>query len=210
MIKLFLVRHGTTTAVEQRVLQGSTDSPLSERGREEACRAASAFQNSTIEYAFASPIGRAKETADIICGRLGIEYQILEDLREMDFGFYEGRDYFDAPDEHTSIIVRFGLLGRILIAQVTGEPLFHVSRRARQAWHSITKIAQDRKVLVITHGALINYLIRYLLPLEAYKKIRPVQSAPCSITELDVAKPGHAVLLRLNDVRHLQRSAKTD
>lgn len=210
MIKLFLVRHGTTTAVEQRVLQGSTDSPLGEHGREEARQAACALESSSIEYVFVSPMGRAKETADIICGRLGVKYQVLENLREMDFGFYEGREYFDAPDEHSSILVRLGLLGRILIAQITGEPLFQVSRRARQAWQSISEIAQNGRVLVITHGALINYLIRYLLPREAHKKIQPVQSAPCSITELDVTTPGNAVLLRLNDVRHLQKSAETD
>ena len=210
MNKLFLVRHGTTTAIERRVLQGSTDSPLSERGREAALLAAAALRNSSIDYAFTSPMGRALETADIICGRLGIDHQILDDLREMDFGFFEGREYFDAPDKHSSILVRLGLLGRILIAQITGEPIFNVSRRARQAWQSITQIAQDRKVLVITHGALINYLIRHLLPRDAYKKIRPIQSAPCSITELDVITPGNAALLRLNDTRHLAKSKKND
>lgn len=210
MIKLFLVRHGTTTAIEQRRLQGFSDSPLSARGREEAQLAATALQNSSIEYAFASPMGRALETADIICGQLGIDYQILDNLREMDFGFYEGRDYFDAPDEHTSIIVRLGLLGRILIAQITGEPLFHVSRRARKAWKIISESADGGKVLVITHGALINYLIQFLLSRETYKKIGPIRSAPCSITELEVNKPGNAVLLRLNDIRHLAKSLKTD
>ena len=210
MIKLFLVRHGTTTAIEQRVLQGSKDSPLSDRGREEARLAATALQNSSIDYAFTSPIGRALETADIICGRLGIDHQILDDLREMDFGFFEGREYFDAPDEHSSIFVRLGLLGRILIAQITGEPLFHVSRRARKAWQVISESSQGGKILVITHGALINYLIRYLLPREAYKKIRPVRSDPCSITELDVITPGNAVLMRLNDALHLANSRKTD
>lgn len=203
MIKLFLVRHGTTTAIEQHVLQGSTDSPLSERGREEAHLAAAALQNSSINNAFTSPMGRAVETSDIISGRLGIDHQILDDLREMDFGFFEGRNYFNAPDENTKLIERFGLLGRILIAQITGEPLFHVSRRARKAWQIISEKVVSSKVLVITHGALINYLIRYLLPMEDYKKIRPIQTTPCSITELDVISPGNAVLIRLNDTSHL-------
>lgn len=210
MIQLFLVRHGTTTAIEQRRLQGSTDSPLSARGREEARLAALALQNSSIEYAFSSPLGRARETTGIICGQLGIDYQFVEELREMDFGFFEGREYFDAPDEHSSILVRLGLLGRILIAQITGEPLFHVSRRARKAWQFISKSADSRKILVITHGALINYLIQFLLPRETFKKIRPVQSTPCSITELEVIKPGYAELLRLNDIRHLTKSTKID
>jgi broad specificity phosphatase PhoE len=106
--------------------------------------------------------------------------------------------------------MRLGLLGRIMIAQITGEPLFHVCRRARQAWQSIAEITNNGTVLVITHGALINYLLRNLLPLEAYKKIKPVQSAPCSITELDVTTQGESALLRLNDTRHLPKSTKTD
>jgi probable phosphoglycerate mutase len=210
MIKLFLVRHGTTTAIERRILQGSTDSPLSERGRNEARLAADALKNSSIQFAYASPMGRAKETVEIICRRLGIEYRTVEELREMGFGFYEGREYFDAPDKYSSIPMRLGLLGRILIAQITGEPLFHVSRRARKAWKIISESSQDCRVLVITHGALINYLIRFLLSREMYKKIRPVRSAPCSITELDVITPGNAVLQRLNDTRHLPKSIKTD
>jgi probable phosphoglycerate mutase len=210
MIKLFLVRHGTTTAVEQRILQGSTDSPLSDRGRDEARLAAAALQDSSVEYAFSSPMGRTRETADIICSRLGIDYRVVDDLREMDFGFFEGREYFDAPDKYSSIPMRLGLLGRIMIAQITGEPLFHVCRRARQAWQSIAEITNNGTVLVITHGALINYLLRNLLPLEAYKKIKPVQSAPCSITELDVTTQGESALLRLNDTRHLPKSTKTD
>jgi probable phosphoglycerate mutase len=210
MIKLFLVRHGTTTAIEQRVLQGSSDSPLSVRGRKEAQLAAAALQYSSVEYAFSSPMGRAMETASIVCEQLGIGYQIVDALREMDFGFYEGRGYFKAPDKDSTSLERLGLLGRILIAQITGEPLFNVSRRARKAWQIISEIADGRKVLVITHGALINTLIRYLLPREAYKKIKPVRSDPCSITELDVITPGNAVLQRLNDTRHLPKSIKTD
>ena len=210
MIQLILVRHGTTTAIEQRRLQGSTDSPLSMRGREEARLAAAALQNSSVEYAYSSLMGRARETAGIICAQLGIDYQIVDELREMDFGFFEGREYFETPDKDSTLIDRLGLLGRILIAQITGEPLFHVGRRARMAWQIISESVDRGKVLVITHGALINYLVQFLLPRETFNKIRPVQSDPCSITELDVNLPGNAVLLRLNDTRHLLKSRETD
>lgn len=210
MIRLILVRHGTTSAIEQRRLQGSSDSPLSARGREEARLAAVALQNSPIDHAFSSPMGRARETADIICGYLGLGYQIVDELREMNFGFFEGREYFDAPDKDSPFFERLGLLGRIMIAQVTGEPLFKVSHRARQSWQIINERAENGMILVISHGALINYLIQFLLPRETFKKIKPVHSNPCSITELEVIKPGNSVLIRLNDIRHLTRSMKID
>jgi broad specificity phosphatase PhoE len=208
MVHLFIVRHGITSAIEQRHLQGSTDSPLSPRGRAEAHLTAAALRDSSIEYAFTSPMGRAMETADIICKQLDLDYQILDELREMDFGFYEGRNYFDAPDDSSTLFERLSILGRIIIAQITGESLIKVGHRASRAWLKISQMVGDGRVLIVSHGALINYLLKYLLLKSSFQAIQPVQTAPCSITELIVTSPGNAEILRLSDIRHLKNQDK--
>ena len=204
MINLFIVRHGTTGAIENRVMEGKLDSPLNPRGREEAARAAHALKHSGIDKVFSSPMKRTRETTDIICNQLGLEYQIVNDLREMNFGIYEGKAYFEVPDQNSSIFERFSLIARIMAAQISGEPLFRVARRARSTWAEISRKAMGGKILIVSHGALINYLIKFLLPVEDYKRIRPIRTDPCSISEIIIDDTGKAKILRLNDTRHLK------
>lgn len=204
MINLFIVRHGTTQAIENRVMEGKLDSPLNPRGREEAVRAADALMDSMIDKAFCSPMKRTRETAEIMCGQLGLEYQIVNELREMNFGIYEGKAYFEVPDQNSSIFERLSLIARILAAQVSGEPLFRVARRARRAWTDISRQVNDGSILIISHGALINYLVKFLLPVEDYQRIHPVRTEPCSISEIIIDASGKAIIQRLNDTHHLK------
>lgn len=204
MINLFIVRHGTTEAIENRVMEGKLDSPLNLRGRAEASRAADALCQSGISQVFSSPMKRTRETAEIICVQLGLQYQIVSALHEMNFGIYEGKAYFEVPDQNSPVIERLSLLARILAAQVSGEPLFKVARRARGAWSEISRQVVDGRILIVSHGALINYLVKYLLPVEDYRRIRPVRTEPCSISEIIINDSGKAEILRLNDIRHLK------
>lgn len=204
MINLFIVRHGTTEAIENRVMEGKLDSPLSPHGREEAVRAADALMDSRIDKVFCSPMKRTRETAEIICGLLWLKYQIVNELREMNFGIYEGKTYFEVPDQNSSIFERLSLFVRILAAQLSGEPLFSVARRARRAWTDITRQVNDGSILIVSHGALINYLIKFLLPVEDYQRIHPVRTEPCSISEIIIDDSGKAKIWRLNDTHHLK------
>jgi len=204
MINLYIVRHGTTEAIEKRVMEGKLDSPLNPRGREEAARAAHALMHAGIDKVFSSPMKRTRETADIICRQLGLEYQIINELREMNFGIYEGKEYFEVPEQNSSIFERLSLIARILVAQISGEPLFQVARRASHAWSEISRHVNDGRILIVSHGALINYLIKFLLPVDDYKKIRPIRTDPCSISEIIIDNTGKAQVLRLNDTHHLK------
>ncbi|MFD7132232.1 histidine phosphatase family protein [Streptomyces sp. NPDC059894] len=84
---LFLVRHGETAWSRSGRHTGSTDVPLTEHGREEARRLVPLIRSHRIGAAFASPSQRARETAELI----GLhEVRVDPDLREWDYGGYEG------------------------------------------------------------------------------------------------------------------------
>ncbi|QJT04953.1 histidine phosphatase family protein [Streptomyces asoensis] len=84
---LFLVRHGETEWSRSGRHTGSTDVPLTEHGRDEARRLVPLIRAHRIEAAFVSPAQRARETAELI----GLhEVQVDADLREWDYGGYEG------------------------------------------------------------------------------------------------------------------------
>lgn len=84
---LFLVRHGETSWSRSGRHTGSTDVPLTDHGRDEARRLAPLIRSLRIGAAFASPLERARETAELI----GLDdVRADADLREWDYGGYEG------------------------------------------------------------------------------------------------------------------------
>jgi len=205
MLHIYLVRHGTTEDIEKHLVQGSSDSPLSARGRKEAQRTAEALNGIHFAAAFSSPMGRAWETALIVTlPHPGLEVIPLNDLHEMDFGFYEKKPYFASPEEVPHGLRRLTLLAKVMFAQITGEPLRSVSRRAVRSWTQISTRAPAGELLIVSHGVLINYLLKYLLDEEVFKTLMTAAIKPCSITEVKVISTDSAELIRFNDTAHLK------
>ena len=88
MTTLLLARHGETNWNRDGRFQGHADTPLNDRGREQACELADQLDG--IDVVYSSDLARARETAEIIGGRLGLEVMVDERLRERSFGAWEG------------------------------------------------------------------------------------------------------------------------
>ncbi|WP_333738913.1 histidine phosphatase family protein [Streptomyces sp. IBSBF 2806] len=84
---LFLVRHGETSWSRSGRHTGSTDVPLTDRGRAQARALTPLIRSHRIGAALVSPLQRARETAELI----GLhDVRLDADLREWDYGGYEG------------------------------------------------------------------------------------------------------------------------
>lgn len=175
MTTFILVRHGETDWNRDRRIQGSTDIPLNDAGRQQARDAAAALRE-TLNPALpavvvASDLARARETADIIAAELGLPApHLYPELRERGYGVAEGMsvdEYFerwgdwhgtDVPEAETRSALRERALGG----------LTKVSRDVRRA-----TAPGAASVIVVTHGALIREVIRHAsggtLPLEGEK-----------------------------------------
>ncbi len=93
MTTLVLLRHGETLLTPGRRLSGSGGSNpgLSPVGRRQAQAAADAVAHrGDIEAVVTSPMRRCRETAQAVAARLGLSVQIDRDLREADFGAWDG------------------------------------------------------------------------------------------------------------------------
>src|SRR5690242_1005754 len=90
---LILVRHGESLANQQRIF-AEDHTPLSDLGRKQAIEVAGHiarhFRPSAI---VASPLVRARETAEIIGRHLGLAVEVVPGLEESDFGFLKGQSY---------------------------------------------------------------------------------------------------------------------
>jgi len=96
-MNILIVRHGQTDVNLERILQGLTDNPLNDTGREQAQIAKQKLEDEPIDLMICSPLVRARETADII--NKGRNIKIIYDDRivERDFGEFEG-DYIKNHD----------------------------------------------------------------------------------------------------------------
>src|SRR5436309_5200504 len=90
LTELLLVRHGETDWNRDRRFQGHADPPLNDAGREQARVLADELAGDRIELIYTSDLQRARETAEIVAGQLGLDVIPLRELREIDVGEWEG------------------------------------------------------------------------------------------------------------------------
>jgi broad specificity phosphatase PhoE len=133
---LLLVRHGETDWNADGRLQGHTDRPLSDFGRRQAQQLADELADEELEAIYSSDLARARETAEIVGDRLVLPVVFDPDLREKDWGTWEGltaveRDRVEFVGESTE-----AHRGRILRA------LRRISERH----------PAGARILVVTHG----------------------------------------------------------
>lgn len=88
-IKLVLIRHGATEGNKEHRYIGRTDEPLSSEAKEKLSAETNCYPR--IDRLFTSPMKRCIETAEIIYPDQ--KPVVVEPLREMDFGNFEGKNY---------------------------------------------------------------------------------------------------------------------
>ena len=86
--RLVVVRHGATEWSRSGRHTGRTDLPAARRGRDQAAELGRRLAGHRFDLVLTSPLARARETAEL--AGFGPEAQVCEDLREWDYGDYEG------------------------------------------------------------------------------------------------------------------------
>jgi uncharacterized phosphatase len=151
MKQIFLVRHGETDWNSEGRFQGREDVPLNVNGEAQAMKLADAFCGIGIERVVTSHLSRARETAAMITRRLMIpEPMIVEGLHERHYGEAAGL----LPEER---MARFPK-GVIPPGQESVESLHE---RAVATYHYIAETFPEKKIIIVSHGGVINSLINY-------------------------------------------------
>jgi broad specificity phosphatase PhoE len=195
---LTLVRHGETPANTGGVWHGSTDSPLTERGREQATLvAAYVRQNfSDARAVYASHLRRARETAQAIADVLGHEVRVDVDLGEFDLGTWEGKTFRELHDRHK-------LWDRMRddphYAPHGGESPRQVVDRLVAALRRVAAAHPGERVIVVSHGGALSMVLGELLDGDYSSWRRVLRN--CAISEL-VLDPAPE-LLSFDVVDHL-------
>jgi probable phosphoglycerate mutase len=137
--ELLLVRHGETDWNAEGRLQGHTDRPLNELGRRQAKELADRLAGEGADAIYTSDLARARATAEIIGDRLGLPVVVDADLREKNWGTWEGL----TGDE------------RVLV-EFEGESTEAHGDRVVAAVRRIAARHPGRRVVVVTHGGSLR------------------------------------------------------
>ena len=145
--RLVLVRHGETEWSRSGRHTGRTDIPLTDRGREQAERLGQALRGRTFSRVLSSPLERALETCRL--AGFGDRAELDDDLREWDYGVYEGRTRLEIAAE----IPGWSVWTHPIVG---GESLVDLGRRADRVIEATLPVGGD--VLVFAHGHILRVL----------------------------------------------------
>ena len=144
-----LLRHGQTDWNINFLLQGVTDIPMNETGLEQVKLAARAIQAKDWDVVLTSPLTRAKQTAEIIADYVGFSEVIENELLiERSFGEAEGLS-------HEQWRAKYSNLDEI----PGGESRTELSIRSQLLLDQIVSRFAGKRVLAVSHGALIRGLL---------------------------------------------------
>ena len=198
MTTLYLVRHGRTRLNKDKVFRGMFDVPLDEVGEAEGRAAAQALRNAPISRVLASPLSRARRTAQFLSEATGAPVEVCDALRDIDYGQWTER-----PDDE----VRREDPGRYnewltdpgKVRFPGGESLADVRGRVRPVLDRIAGQA-DAVMAIVSHRATLKVMLCEALDL-ADRYFRRLQLDTASWSRLD--HDGDWRLTTLNATEHL-------
>lgn len=201
---IYLIRHGTTQGMEQGIVHGSSDSPLSEKGLREAEATGRALLKAGIQHVYTSPLGRALQTAQIIAKILLSKPILVDGLREMGFGQYEGTKRKNLQVEFRPIPFYLLQFFKFINSRKYGENMRDFRRRVLGGFNEILAERLVTTAVVVAHTGTIWLLLAYLARENRLAFNKKIMLAPCGISKVSFAKNGKAHFDYLNDINHLQ------
>ena len=157
-MELHLIRHGQTNWNEERRAQGQSESKLTKKGKEQALALKEKISHITFDQIFCSSSLRTRQTAELIFPNQALNIEYLDSLKEIFLGSWEGRLYKDIevanPESHNHFWEEphlFDLRG--------AETFYQLQERAVSTVQKIAKNSTSKKVVIVSHGALIKSLL---------------------------------------------------
>jgi probable phosphoglycerate mutase len=201
-MRILLARHGETKWNAEGRYQGQVDVPLSEVGEAQARKLGDRLRDVHIDRAVASPLSRAKRTAELALGPSREAMLTLDPgFAEIAHGTWEGllaaeigamdaerlRAWREAPET---------------VLMPKGESLMHVLERAWPALRRATAgMGPEDTLLVVAHDAVNRVLLCRILGLPL-ARLWTFRQAPTTINLLEGQDVEHLDLVRLNDCQH--------
>jgi probable phosphoglycerate mutase len=199
--RIYLVRHGITVIGGEDRFAGDIDVPLSDTGREQAQALGARLAAERLDAVYASPLGRALETARLVAAPHGREVIPRAELREISHGHWEGKTRAEVEKLYPLEYTRWES-DPFSFAPAGGETGLAVTARALPALLEIVATHPEHSVLVVSHKATIRLLISALLGFDPRSYRDRLKCRPASLSILDFGDSTRARLALFNDTSH--------
>ncbi|HEX4206049.1 MAG TPA: histidine phosphatase family protein [Ktedonobacteraceae bacterium] len=212
--ELYLIRHGDAIPEADEIIPSGLydDLPLSKTGREQAQALAARFMHMPFAAAYRSPLERCKETSAPLLTALGMSATVVEDIKEIHLPRKIELPTLQADDDLVPLskAIRAAQAETTRIAAASGtwdavsdrETSKDFRRRVVTALDAIARQHSGERVLVFTHGGVINAYAAEVLGLERDFFF------PCANTSITLVRSNgeQRVLYIMNDIAHLKLS----
>jgi probable phosphoglycerate mutase len=176
---LLLARHGETDWNRDGRWQGLSDTRLNDLGREQA-EALAADLDDAVDVVYSSDLARARETAEIVAARLGLEVRLDPRLRERGFGAWEGLTTAEIENRFAESHRRWRA-GEGAGAE-DAEPFAAFAARIHAFLEDAVRQHPGQTVLVIAHGGSIRVIHALATGLDYVRDHRSIPAvANCAV-----------------------------
>lgn len=209
MLQVYLVRHGETVWNAARRIQGQSDSPLTDKGEQQAHQVGERVKSLGITHVIASDLGRTRRTAEIIADACGCTVTLDARLRELNMGCLEQRplDGLTAEEESWRKALVDGTEGGRIPG---GESMEEMATRMHAALNACLDLPVGSRPLLVSHGMALGVLVSTILGLPAHAE-RRLRLRNCSISRVDHQQSAWLaagwVVETAGDVSHLDAPA---
>ena len=195
--QLILARHGDTGSRYASCYLGSTDVPLSDEGHRQAEAMGSLLASCQPDHLMVSPMLRARQTAE----PASLAYKLEENLREVDFGRWEGCRFDQISSSITAEELDRWACFDMEFNFPDGENLGQYVQRVIEATDRLVQM-DGETVFVIAHGGGIRTMLCHLLGLP-HARMMAFRIDYASLTTVNISD-GIGSLVRHNDTHYLE------
>lgn len=157
-MKIYLIRHGETTGDIEDRYGGSYDDHLTELGRKQLQDTADKLVGKGIEVIFASPLIRARESAEIIAATINCPVEVKDGLQERHYGVLTGLTKAEALEKHPDAVEAHK---DPLNTDPEGEAHQDFQDRILETFKTLSKDNRGT-IAILTHGGPIKQILAYL------------------------------------------------
>jgi broad specificity phosphatase PhoE len=208
MLSLYLVRHGQTDASHDSRFAGRINPPLNATGLAMAEALAARYGRERWAEIVASPLLRARQTAEPTARAAGIDLTIDDGLIEIAYGEWDGRVETEVETDDPARFLAWSTNPGI-VPPPGGETGNEIALRAMATVERIRSRVKDGKVLVVSHKATLRVLVCALLGIDVNDFRRRIAQKVCAVSIIDFL-PSGPLLQVLGDRSHLPAELRAD
>lgn len=206
-LTLYLLRHGQTQCSRDNAFCGSVDAELTTDGIEMAQAFAVAYQSLDWQNIYASPMQRTIATAKPIAEKLGIELELREGLKEINYGKWEGKTVATVSSEYHDDYIRW-TADPAWYPPTGGELAVAIASRAILVIEEIKQRYSDGNILIVSHKATIRIILCSLLGIDVGRFRFRLGCPVGSVSKVEFGAHG-PLLHSLSDRTHLSDRLRT-